>query len=100
MSQNDERSYRRIIPKNEMEVLLIHDPNTDMSAATMSVHVGNSSDPDNIQGLAHFLEHVLFQGTTKYPRVDEYEEYLSLRSGWLLRSSENPATTNFVRPSN
>ncbi|KAG0054713.1 Insulinase (Peptidase M16) [Gryganskiella cystojenkinii] len=62
---------------NELEVMLVHDPNTDKSAASLNVHVGHLSDPDNVQGLAHFLEHLLFMGTTKYPEEDNYKEYLS-----------------------
>lgn len=50
-----------------MRVLLVSDPATERSAASMSVGVGHMSDPDNIPGLAHFLEHMLFLGTEKYP---------------------------------
>lgn len=50
-----------------MRVLLVSDPETERSAASMSVGVGHMSDPDNIPGLAHFLEHMLFLGTEKYP---------------------------------
>ena len=31
------------------------------------VAVGQFSDPDSLPGLAHFLEHMLFMGTEKYP---------------------------------
>ncbi|KAF9981131.1 Insulinase (Peptidase M16) [Mortierella antarctica] len=80
-SQNDERSYRLIRLKNDLEVLLIHDDTADKSAAALDVHVGHLSDPDNLQGLAHFLEHLLFLGTAKYPRENEYKEFLSLHAG-------------------
>jgi len=44
-SLNDDRSYKLILLPNEMEILLVHDPNTDKSAAAMDVHVGNLTDP-------------------------------------------------------
>ncbi|KAF9203041.1 Insulinase (Peptidase M16) [Haplosporangium sp. Z 27] len=78
---NDERSYSLIRLKNSLEVLVIHDPKADKSAAALNVHVGHLSDPDNLQGLAHFLEHLLFMGTEKYPRENEYKEFLSLHAG-------------------
>ncbi|GJJ72576.1 insulysin [Entomortierella parvispora] len=78
---DDKRLYRLIRLKNDMEVLLIHDPESDKAAASMNVHVGSSSDPDNMQGLAHFLEHLLFLGTSKYPRENDYIEYLASHSG-------------------
>ncbi|KAG0015145.1 Insulinase (Peptidase M16) [Entomortierella chlamydospora] len=83
ISPNDERSYRLLRLMNDLEVLVIHDPKADKSAACLDVHVGHLSDPasDNLQGLAHFLEHLLFLGTEKYPRENEYKEFLSLHAG-------------------
>ncbi|CAO3567293.1 unnamed protein product [Mortierella alpina] len=80
-SANDERHYRLIRLSNDLEVLLIHDATADKSAAALDVHVGHLSDPDHLQGLAHFLEHLLFLGTAKYPRENEYKEFLSLHAG-------------------
>ncbi|CAJ0633735.1 13753_t:CDS:10 [Entrophospora sp. SA101] len=81
-SENDDRSYRLIRLNNELEALLIHDPETDKSSAALDVHVGQLSDPDNLEGLAHFCEHLLFMGTKKYPKENEYSEYLSNHGGY------------------
>ncbi|KAF9376695.1 Insulinase (Peptidase M16) [Podila verticillata] len=80
-SLNDKREYRLVQLNNQLQVLLIHDAEADKSAAAMDVHVGHLSDPDNLQGLAHFLEHLLFLGTEKYPRENAYKEYLAQHSG-------------------
>ncbi|KAF8931622.1 Metalloenzyme, LuxS/M16 peptidase-like protein [Dissophora ornata] len=80
-SLNDDRFYQLIRLRNDLEVLLIHDPSVDKSAAALDVHVGHLSDPKNLQGLAHFLEHLLFMGTAKYPRENEYSEFLAQHSG-------------------
>ncbi|KAG0046086.1 Insulinase (Peptidase M16) [Gryganskiella cystojenkinii] len=80
-SLNDDRLYRLIRLHNDLEVLLVQDPNVDKSAAALDVHVGHLSDPKNLQGLAHFLEHLLFMGTAKYPRENEYSEFLAQHSG-------------------
>ncbi|KAI5284253.1 Insulinase (Peptidase M16) [Ascosphaera atra] len=61
----DDRSYRVIRLPNRLEVLLVHDPTTDKASASMDVNVGNFSDPEDVQGLAHCLEHALFMGTEK-----------------------------------
>lgn len=34
--------------------------------------VGSYKDPIEAQGLAHYLEHMLFMGTNKYPDENEY----------------------------
>ncbi|CAG8625900.1 11505_t:CDS:10 [Acaulospora morrowiae] len=80
-SENDDREYRLIKLANELEILLIHDPKTDKSAASMDVHVGDIHDPADLQGLSHFCEHLLFLGTSKYPKENDYFEYLNKHNG-------------------
>ena len=68
----DDRSYRVIELPNKLEALLVHDPQTDKASASLNVNVGNFSDDDDMPGMAHAVEHLLFMGTEKvttiYPR--------------------------------
>ncbi|XP_048324468.2 nardilysin-like isoform X2 [Ziziphus jujuba] len=54
---------------------------TKKAAAAMCVGVGSFSDPFEAQGLAHFLEHMLFMGSTDFPDENEYDSYLSKHGG-------------------
>jgi len=38
-------------------------------------------DIDYMLGLAHFLEHMLFMGSDKYPRIDEFSDQISKYHG-------------------
>ncbi len=80
-SPADDRDYRYITLDNGLKVLLISDPDTDKSAAAVDVNVGSYQDPDHRLGLAHFLEHMLFMGTEKYPDVDSYSEFIRANGG-------------------
>ncbi|RKP06928.1 Metalloenzyme, LuxS/M16 peptidase-like protein [Thamnocephalis sphaerospora] len=82
-SQNDTRAYRLLRLNNQLEVLLVHDPDTDKASAALDVHVGSMADPKELQGLAHFCEHMLFlaPGTDKYPQENAYNQYLSEHGG-------------------
>lgn len=80
-SPNDEREYRLLTLDNEMQVLLISDPDTPKAAASLDVHVGSGDNPPGRGGLAHFLEHMLFLGTDKYPDAAEYEEFVTEHGG-------------------
>jgi len=51
------------------------------AAAAMVVGVGSMYDPPEAQGLAHFLEHMLFMGTEKYPEENAYDAFLSKHGG-------------------
>ena len=61
----DDRKYRVIKLPNELEALLVHDPDTDKASASVSVDAGSFSDADDMPGMAHAVEHLLFMGTEK-----------------------------------
>lgn len=82
VSHNDKRQYRYIVLPNKLRALLICDPDTEKSSCACDVKVGSMCDPQDVQGLAHFLEHMLFMGTEKYPIENEYSTYLSAHGGF------------------
>ncbi len=51
--------------ENGLEALLIRDEKTDKASGALDVKVGHLADPEDLQGLAHFCEHLLFMGTEK-----------------------------------
>jgi Insulinase (Peptidase family M16) len=61
----DDRLYRVIELPNKLEALLVHDPETDKASASMNVGVGSYSDDNDMPGMAHAVEHLLFMGTKK-----------------------------------
>lgn len=58
-----------------------------MAAAALLVDVGSFSDPADINGLAHFLEHMIFMGSKKYPEENEYDKFIRKHGG-----SDNAST--------
>jgi secreted Zn-dependent insulinase-like peptidase len=80
-SPNDGRDYRYLTLPNRLRVLLASDPDVDKAAASLVVLRGQNHDPAEFGGLAHFLEHMLFIGTEKYPDVDAYQRFISANGG-------------------
>ncbi|WP_169336959.1 insulinase family protein [Amphritea japonica] len=80
-SPTDERDYLAFTLPNQMKALVISDPTTDKAAASVDINVGSNANPENRLGLAHFLEHMLFLGTEKYPEAGSYQEYISNNGG-------------------
>lgn len=62
-------------PKNQADFYILH-------------HVGAIQEEENQQGLAHFLEHMAFNGTKNLPgkRVIEYLETVGVRFGYNLNA--------------
>ncbi|KAL2089661.1 hypothetical protein ACEWY4_014349 [Coilia grayii] len=57
------------------------------SAAALCIAVGSFSDPDDLPGLAHFLEHMVFMGSEKYPTENGFDAFLKKHGG-----SDNAST--------
>ncbi|CAN4107220.1 unnamed protein product [Withania somnifera] len=47
----------------------------------MDVPVGYYNDPKGLEGLAHFLEHMLFYASEKYPVENSYSKYITQHGG-------------------
>ncbi len=66
---------------------------TKRAAAALCVGVGHFSDPEELPGLSHYLEHMLFMGSSKYPDENEYDAYLNKHNGSSNAFTEEEATT-------
>ncbi|XP_071653513.1 insulin-degrading enzyme-like isoform X2 [Temnothorax longispinosus] len=79
-ADNDVKSYRGLVLKNKMKILLISDPLTHIGCATMNVNIGYNNDPEDLPGLAHLCQHLL--GTES--QQHDYLEYLNQYGGSRL----------------
>ena len=80
-SPSDQREYNIFTLKNGIDVITVSDPDLVTSAATLSVGVGAFQDPEDAQGIAHFLEHMLFMGSKKFPEPNEYMQFIQENGG-------------------
>ena len=77
----DDRQTKTMVLDNGLAVIMVHDPDVHRSAAALSVGVGQLHDPKDKMGLAHYLAHMLFLGTKKFPEAGSYKKYLNENSG-------------------
>nr|XP_061798307.1 nardilysin-like [Nerophis lumbriciformis] len=98
-SPNDTKQYRYIVLDNGLRVLLISDWEalkrgyTAMQpSAAMCVGVGTFSDPTDLPGLAHFLEHMVFLGNEKYPSTNDLDAFLKKHGGSSYAFTEREMT--------
>ena len=91
ISASEARIFKSLTLKNGLSVALVSDPSSDKAAAALNVYSGSWANPADVPGLAHFLEHMLFLGTEKFPEVDGYQTFIEQNGGRdnAYTSSEN-----------
>lgn len=78
-SFNDKRKISGMILDNGIKIVFVSDNTIKLSSCTVTVGAG--SFQDDYEGSAHFLEHLLFMGSTKYPDYNEYHSYIQTCGG-------------------
>ncbi len=79
--QETKRQIETMTLTNGLTVHLTHDPDANNSAAALAVNVGFFDDPKDKAGMAHYLEHMLFLGTEKFPITGSYKKFLTTNGG-------------------
>lgn len=79
---------------NGLRVSLQHVPRLKRSAAVLRVAAGSHDVPLAWPGLAHFLEHLLFLGTERFPTREGLMAYVQ-RHGGQVNASTRERTTDF-----
>lgn len=92
-SSSDKKEYKLFKLPNGLKVLLIKqesdrncetDSKLKQNLAAVSLCVGSGCfrDPRRVQGLSHFLEHMIFMGSEKYPKENEFDQYVAAHGGF------------------
>ena len=79
---------------NGLRVSLRHAPRLKRCAAALRVAAGSHDVPLAWPGLAHFLEHLLFLGTERFPASEGLMAYVQ-RHGGQVNASTRERTTDF-----
>lgn len=76
---NDKRQLLGLKLNNGIKVVLISDPDTKTSSCGVGINAGYLHD--KFEGTAHFLEHLLFMGSSKFPEQNTYHSYVQTCGG-------------------
>lgn len=95
--KTDKKEYKLAVLSSGMKVLVVSSSggSRDRAAASMTVNVGSFSDPPEVEGLAHYLEHMVFMGSEKYPEENRYDAFVDSHGGFCNAFTEGEYT-NYV----
>lgn len=79
---------------NGLTVLLLPLPHATSTAVELAVRAGSIQEGNKIAGLAHFLEHMAFKGTEKWPSARELSEVMD-RVGALYNAYTGKENTAY-----
>ncbi|TPX58500.1 hypothetical protein PhCBS80983_g03070 [Powellomyces hirtus] len=80
--QLKDRKVAKLVLPNGIKGVVISDTESPVTGAALSVEAGSWMDGRH-DGTAHFLEHMLFLGTKKYPNEHDYERFIYDSNGQL-----------------
>jgi predicted Zn-dependent peptidase len=86
-------SIERTTLPNGVRLLLIPLPSVGSIATSVMVGVGSRYEKKEWNGISHFLEHMVFKGTQKYPTTDDVN--VIERNGGLQNAYTDIDITNF-----
>lgn len=94
MPASDSSTHRSLTLSNGLRVSLCSAPRLKRCAAALRVAAGSHDVPEQWPGLAHFLEHLFFLGTERFPADQNLMAYVQ-RHGGQLNASTRERTTDF-----
>ena len=85
---------QRLTLENGLTLSVRHEPRLKRCAAVLRVAAGSHDVPGAWPGLAHFLEHLLFLGTERFPAADNLMAWVQ-RHGGLVNARTCERHTDF-----
>lgn len=94
-SPSDYRKYSFLELENGFKFIVVSDPAINQNYCSITIGAGSFNDPEDLQGLAHLLEHTLFLGTEKYPTPDLFKHAVSENGGYFNARTNSESTDFF-----
>jgi predicted Zn-dependent peptidase len=82
---------------NGLPVIYLEMPNTEIINISIMIRVGSINEPDNVQGISHILEHMLFKQNKKYPSKLKLYQALDELGANYNASTSNNVTRFYIR---
>ncbi len=89
--------FQRTVLDNGLPVLTSSMPNIHSVSIAIFVGAGSRYETDEIAGTSHFLEHLLFKGTKRWPSAREISEAVEGVGGIMNASTDREMTTYWCK---
>jgi len=90
----DETKFRYYQMNCGVKVIMIHNPKSTFMSISCSVAGGSSEEPENLAGITHFLEHLVFRKTKHFKTESEMSEFIE-KTGMYFNAYTAIKETNY-----
>ena len=89
--------YQKVILKNGLRVISISMPSLESVTATVWVRTGSRFEEKKVNGISHFLEHIVFKGSKKRPSAKAISEAVDELGGEFNAGTSKEWTNFYIK---
>src|SRR3989344_3127476 len=89
--------YKKHTLKNGIRVVMFPMPGVESVTAAVLVAAGARQEEARVNGLAHFLEHMVFKGTKKYPSAQIVSSSVDAVGGYINAHTSKEVTAYYIK---
>jgi predicted Zn-dependent peptidase len=89
--------FKKTITNNGLRIITNRMPHTESVSIVFYIGTGSRHETLEESGISHFLEHILFKGSAKYPTAKEISEAIEGVGGVLNASTDRELTTYWCK---
>lgn len=93
----NETPFQKFTLDNGIRVLVHELPHTRSATTTMYVATGARYEAEPVSGISHFIEHMLFKGTAKYPTAHDIAVAIEGIGGFFNASTSQELTNYWTK---
>ncbi len=89
--------FQKTTLKNGLRVVTIPMPSMESATVQISLDAGSRDEPERVNGLAHFSEHMVFKGTKKYPSAQAVSSAVDSIGAEINANTGQERTVYFIK---
>ena len=90
-------TYSKHVLSNGLRVVTIPMPSLESATITVWVKTGSRNEDKKVNGISHFLEHMVFKGSTKRPTAKEISEVVDSIGGEFNAGTSKDWTNFYIK---
>ena len=89
--------HQKFILDNNIRLIVNELPHTRSATTSIYVSTGVRDEPERVSGISHFIEHMLFKGTSKLPTANDIAVAIEGIGGFYNASTGQEMTNYWVK---